>query len=253
MPDCDTSVAPSLDDDFAAAPRPGAESADKREDGYCFRVVTVLEAVERAVAGQWDVPEFQREFVWKPAQVCGLAASLWCNYPIGALLLWRARKSASESPLWIADGQQRLTALCLLHGGVPSWLRRKPQEFLARMQRRFDIRFDISARTGPRFVVADASANGGSEPWLVPTGRLMAIDPGSQRGRNELERLATELKAAEGGCELHPAELYRRLWRVSMIRQREVVSTLVNHQQRADVSRFSRASTAAECVFADCC
>ncbi len=235
MFDCDRSVAPSPDDDFAAAPDAGVNSADEREDGYCFRVVTVTKAVESAVTGQWDVPEFQREFVWKPAQVCALAASLWCNYPIGPLLLWQARNGAGESPVWIADGQQRLTALCLLHGRVPWWFRRKPKEFRARVQRRFDICFDISARTGPRFVAADASANGRSQPWLVPTARLMAIDPGSQHGRIELERLAGELKAAGPGRELDPQVLYRRLWRVCMMRQREVVSTLVNHQQRDDV------------------
>ena len=208
---------------------------DRHEDGYCFRVVTVLEAAERAITGQWDVPEFQREFVWKPAQVCSLASSLWRNYPIGPLLLWRARNSTSESPLWIADGQQRLTALCLLHGAEPAWFRRKPQEFRARVERRFEIHFDISAPAGPRFVAAGASANGRREPWLVPTARLMSIDPGSQHGRNELERLAGELKAAGPGRELDPQVLYRRLWRVSMMGQREVVSTLVNHQQRDDV------------------
>ena len=61
-----------------------------REAGYAYRVVTVREAVERCVSGEWDIPEFQRRFVWRPSQVCALADSMWRNYPFGALLLWRA-------------------------------------------------------------------------------------------------------------------------------------------------------------------
>ena len=218
--------------DFGVAPPFVSENADRLEDGYCFRVVNVLEAVENVVTGQWDVPEFQREFVWTPAQVCGLATSLWCNYPIGPLLLWQTREHRSNAPLWIADGQQRLTSLCLLRGGIPSWFRRKPRSFRVRVQQRFDIRFDASERTEPRFVAADASDEG-SRPWLVPTRALMAIDPSTQRGRHELELLA----AQAAGCarDVDPAELYPRLLRVSMIGQREVISTLVNHQQRDDV------------------
>jgi hypothetical protein len=237
MLDLNTNVVTAPDHDFTAARGPGLESTDKGEDGYSFRMVTVTEAVDLAVSGQWDVPEFQREFVWKPAQVCALATSLWYNYPIGPLLLWQPRNAASESPLWIADGQQRLTSLCLLHGAVPSWFRRKPQEFRVRVRRRFDIRFDISARTEPRFVAATASATCGSQPWLVPTGRLMALDPESRRGRDELERLSAELKAAAGKprLELDQAELYGHLRRACMMGQREIISTLVNHQQRDDV------------------
>lgn len=66
------------------------------ELGYGYRVVTVDEAVERAFSGEWDVPEFQRQFVWQPAQVCDLADSLWRNYPIGALLLWRRAESNDD-------------------------------------------------------------------------------------------------------------------------------------------------------------
>jgi len=222
--------------DFATVSSRGAERPENREAGYSFNVVSAIEAVQSAVAGQWDIPEFQREFVWKPSQVCALADSLWRSYPIGALLLWRVGKGGDgRAPLWVADGQQRLTALCLLHGAVPSWLKRKPEEFRANMRRRFDIRFDVSARTAPRFVVANVSGNRRSDPALVPTGKLMALDPRSRRGSSELERLAVQLKAA--GCcpELDTAELYQRLAHVSLMRRREVVATLIDHQQREEV------------------
>ncbi len=213
-----------------------AHSADDLEGACRFRVVTVMEAVDNVIAGRWDVPEFQRDFVWKPAQVCALADSLWRNYPIGALLLWEARRvgSSEPPPLWIADGQQRLTTLSLLCGSEPSWLRRKPQWFRARVHRRFDIRFDVSAPNGRRFVPANPARADG-DPRLIPTARLMAIDAATRSGEHELEELVRELKDA--GCcpELDAEEIYRRLARVSMIRQRGIVATVVNHRRRAEV------------------
>jgi hypothetical protein len=223
-----------ISDQGAAA---GTHGEENLEGACSFRVVTVMEAVEQAAAGQWDVPEFQREFVWKPAQVCGLADSLWRNYPIGALLLWQMEtQGGRQPPLWIADGQQRVTALCLLHGQTPSWFSRKPDEFRSRVRQRFDIRFDISAHGGPRFLIAsELRRNEESDPRFIPTGRLMAIDPDSKNGRNELERLVRDLKDA-GCCPgLDEPQIYRRLLRVSLMRRREVVATLVNHQQRDEV------------------
>ena len=80
--------------DCVSGPAQGPRPED--EHGYGYRVVTVGEAVERAVSGEWDVPEFQRQFVWQPSQVCGLIDSLWRNYPIGALLLWRSANSGGD-------------------------------------------------------------------------------------------------------------------------------------------------------------
>src|SRR5690348_13369000 len=95
--------------------------------GYEYRVVTVDQAVDRSVSGEWDVPEFQRRFIWNPSQVCAIADSLWRGYPIGALLLWQSAPEDGErgQRWWIADGQHRLTALCMLYGREPAWLRRK--------------------------------------------------------------------------------------------------------------------------------
>jgi len=90
--------------------------------------VKVREIVERAVSKEWDIPEFQREFVWDPEQVKLLAESLYRDYPIGSFLLWdssayQEAKTAkgSQASLWIVDGQQRTTALCLLLWQKPYW------------------------------------------------------------------------------------------------------------------------------------
>ncbi|MCS6927839.1 MAG: DUF262 domain-containing protein, partial [Candidatus Binatia bacterium] len=88
----------------------------------------VKEIVRQAVSKNVDIPEFQREFVWDPEQVKKLAESLYRDYPIGSFLLWdsseyQEAKSAqgSQASLWIVDGQQRTTALCLLLGQKPYW------------------------------------------------------------------------------------------------------------------------------------
>lgn len=90
--------------------------------------LTVHEVVRKAVSGHFQLPAFQRPFVWSPEQVKELAVSLYSGYPIGTLLVWEPNDWAfpkgptSEFPAqWIVDGQQRITALCLLFGQRPNW------------------------------------------------------------------------------------------------------------------------------------
>jgi len=203
------------------------------EGRYSLRVLTVAQAVQKAALGRWDVPEFQREFVWKPAQVCALADSLWRNYPIGAFLLWEPPENGHHRlPKWIADGQQRLTALCLLRGTEPSWFGRKPEEFRAEIHRRFDIRFDISANGGSPFLIGNDMRERQDDFRLLPVARLMAIDAASESGKGELDSLASEL--ADMGCG-GVEELRRRLSAVSSMRQREIVAVHIEHKRREDV------------------
>lgn len=86
----------------------------------------VHEIVKQAVSKNVDIPEFQREFVWDPEQVKRLAESLYRDYPIGSFLLWDSSEyheaktaQGAQASLWIVDGQQRTTALCLLLGQKP--------------------------------------------------------------------------------------------------------------------------------------
>ena len=71
------------------------------------------------------LPEIQRGYIWKPTQVAKLIESLYRGYPTGSLLFWktteapRTRGFAADGgsaepvvqPLYLLDGQQRLTAL----------------------------------------------------------------------------------------------------------------------------------------------
>ncbi|MBO9312943.1 MAG: DUF262 domain-containing protein [Chloroflexus sp.] len=88
----------------------------------------VKEIVRQAVSKNVDIPEFQREFVWDTEQVKKLAESLYRDYPVGSFLLWDSSQyqeaktaQGTQASLWIVDGQQRTTALCLLLGQKPYW------------------------------------------------------------------------------------------------------------------------------------
>src|SRR3712207_5467950 len=97
----------------------------------------VSELMGKVTRGELRLPEIQRGYVWKPPQVAKLLDSLYHEYPSGSLLLWEADKApetrsmrtdagsqpAAQSPLYLLDGQQRLTSLHRvftghLHGDV---------------------------------------------------------------------------------------------------------------------------------------
>lgn len=87
--------------------------------------VSVGALVDRIDRGEIKLPEIQRAYVWKPAQVARFFDSLYRRYPSGAMLLWRpdeevlTRAAAITesslgpvgSPQYLLDGQQRLTSL----------------------------------------------------------------------------------------------------------------------------------------------
>lgn len=76
--------------------------------------------------GRYQIPDFQREFEWAPWDIRDLMRSIFLDYFIGTLLLWKGSKKnfdalacehiygfqGQDSPEYIVlDGQQRLTAI----------------------------------------------------------------------------------------------------------------------------------------------
>ena len=68
-------------------------------------------------AGEIAIPEIQRPFVWKPAQVRDLIDSLYTGYPTGYLIISQSPNmrlkdgTLSEGKKIMIDGQQRVTAM----------------------------------------------------------------------------------------------------------------------------------------------
>ena len=99
---------------------------------------TIREALESIASHGYVLPAIQREFVWRPEQVCNLFDSLMQGYPFGEFMFWRVEAKNSGLYRWydfvreyhqrdnphcpelgpihdkpltaVLDGQQRLTA-----------------------------------------------------------------------------------------------------------------------------------------------
>lgn len=88
--------------------------------------VSLTTLVHRLRDGQFVIPDFQREFEWKPWDISELLRSIFLDYYIGSLLLWKGKPESfdalaceplhgfhgTRNPVHIVlDGQQRLTAM----------------------------------------------------------------------------------------------------------------------------------------------
>lgn len=90
--------------------------------------------------GEWQIPQFQREFIWSPEQVKNLINSFIKSYPIGLITIWDQPQNKPHTPgeplklkdgteykeydkdpsviKLVLDGKQRLTSLAMLFGGL---------------------------------------------------------------------------------------------------------------------------------------
>ena len=98
--------------------------------------ITLNTLINRLKEGRFVIPDFQREFEWRPWDIKDLMRSIFLDYYIGSLLLWKGKKENFQAlsceivygydgttgqhpwnygngkPEYIVlDGQQRLTAL----------------------------------------------------------------------------------------------------------------------------------------------
>ncbi|MCA2201705.1 DUF262 domain-containing protein [Streptomyces sp. SMS_SU21] len=130
----------------------------------------IITQVEDLLQGRVVVPSIQRDFVWMRPDVRDLFDSLYRGYPVGALLLWKtnltvpfktaavvqAGKSAHQ-PLYLLDGQQRLTSL--------AWVCRPESKADGRL---IDLRFDVRTE---EFV--NPSAVQRKDALLIPVSTLL--------------------------------------------------------------------------------
>lgn len=110
---------------------------------------TIRDTLKAVQNSNYVLPAIQREFVWKPEQICRLFDSLMQGYPFGTFLYWKVEKANSnrykfygfvcnyherdnphcpqlptfhDSDLTaVLDGQQRLTALNIGLCGSMAW------------------------------------------------------------------------------------------------------------------------------------
>jgi hypothetical protein len=211
-----------------------------------YASVTVKDIVERSVNHKWSIPEFQRGFVWKATQVRDLIESLWLNYPVGAVLVWdcsrpvqtRSASDAQTPDLWVVDGQQRTTALCILSGRKPYWW--SGADEWEKTIRKYDIRFDVHTKDPPFFVVANAATRRVKGSRYIPINKLLILDVSREGDLKTLQVMAKQVKL-DGLCDgMDAMEVYTRLDRVRKIRDMEVITITVDNDLEDVVDIFSR-------------
>lgn len=85
------------------------------------QTIKVKQLVSDYRSGRIVIPEFQREYVWKPSKAPQLIDSLYRGFPVSSLLLWHSGADARSrrrdprpqrtSMSWLIDGQQRVITL----------------------------------------------------------------------------------------------------------------------------------------------
>lgn len=114
--------------------------------------VSLNTLISRMCGGRFVIPDFQREFEWAPWDIRDLMRSIFSDYYIGSLLLWKAKDqnidllaceglyghSGGGSPEYIVlDGQQRLTAMhyAFVAPDVPLPNRTKPAIYFINIEK----------------------------------------------------------------------------------------------------------------------
>jgi hypothetical protein len=98
--------------------------------------ITVDELVKMVLRQELQLPEIQRQYVWRAPRVRDLLDSLYRGYPSGTILVWEADDpvptrelaiqpvtTAFDGQKLLLDGQQRLTSLSALMCGKPVQVR----------------------------------------------------------------------------------------------------------------------------------
>jgi len=111
--------------------------------------ISVSELVNMVSRGELQLPEMQRQYVWRATRVRDLLDSLYRGYPSGLILAWRSNEevdtrafavsTSTEDPgsrMLLLDGQQRLTSLSAVLNGFPVEVRgrKKPVEILVNLE-----------------------------------------------------------------------------------------------------------------------
>ena len=142
--------------------------------------VSLTTLVGRLRDGRFVIPDFQREFEWEPWDISALMHSIFLDYYIGSLLLWKGKKenfgALACEPIYayaggdgnpehiVLDGQQRLTAMYYAFMAPDAPAPRRKNRFLyfiqvdKFMEEVYDDAFTYDWTLGATNVLGDLSA-----------------------------------------------------------------------------------------------
>ena len=122
--------------------------------------ISLRTLVSRLKEGRFVIPDFQREFEWKPWDIRDLMRSIFLDYYIGSLLLWKGKTENFDAlacePIYgfhgateraehiVLDGQQRLTAMyyAFVAPDVPAPNRANRFLYFIQVQRFMEMAYD---------------------------------------------------------------------------------------------------------------
>ncbi|MBK9067352.1 MAG: DUF262 domain-containing protein [Gemmatimonadetes bacterium] len=127
--------------------------------------INVDELVGMIRRQELQLPEIQRQYVWRARKVRDLLDSLYRGYPSGTILVWETDqpvptrdlaveqgRTAFEGQKLLLDGQQRLTSLTAVMSGNPVKVRGRKSPL--------DILFNLEHPDGPPSEVTEIEDDG---------------------------------------------------------------------------------------------
>lgn len=210
----------------------------------------VREIVNRAVNKSVDIPEFQRDFVWDPEQVKLLAESLYREYPVGSFLLWdcsnyQEAKTAqgTQASLWIVDGQQRITALCLLLGEKPYWW--DNAEKWNKALERYDVMVNLLPDDGDeRLEFALPNPIRRQDRRWIEIRSVLSVNKVEDLTTLAQERAQEIVRQIGGDLNQTFGRVHARLHRLWQIRERDIPTIKINHEVEDVAEIFARLNQA---------
>jgi hypothetical protein len=191
--------------------------------------LSVDELMKQVSRTEIRLPELQRRYVWRPTQVAKLVDSLYRGFPFGSLLFWQSDEAPVtremavagpveqifRPPLYLLDGQQRLTSLHRVFHDHPD----------------AQIVFHVEKE---RFQNQSAATQ--ADPAWIKVHTLL-------RGDAALVSLIGRLRAA--GCQVPDREIERRLIAVRSLPARSFHVEILRDCDYQDVSEvFVRVNSA---------
>ena len=222
--------------------------------------------------GEIGLPDIQRPFVWKNWKVRDLFDSMYRGYPVGYLLLWQ-NGFASDRPigtetkqkpprLVIVDGQQRLTSLYAVIGGVPVVRDNYESEKVSIAFNPLEERFEVTdaAIRRDRAFIPDISCvwRSGANIFKVADNYLQGLrasrevsDEETEKIQNAITKLQsllsfpfTALELAADISEEDVSEVFVRInSKATPLNQADFILTLMSvfwDEGRAELERFCR-------------
>lgn len=209
----------------------------------------IREIVKQSVSKNVDIPEFQREFVWDADQVKKLAESLYRDYPVGSFLLWDSSEyqeaktaQGTQASLWIVDGQQRTTALCLLLGQKPYWWNDAEGWNIA--LERYDVMVNLLPdNSDDRLEFALPNPIRRRDPRWASIRRILSVEK-VENLTPLAQEIVEQISNNPNQMMEHFGKVHSRLQRLWQVRERDIPIVKISHEVEDVAEIFARLNQA---------